>query len=335
MRISNATVVCFLLVASLGRVSGSGDIGAVEIPTGSSWTYSYNETVHGSSETHLSIDGTWRYSCLGLADAVTGSNGSQAVEFYSVVKANVSGTVVEYDYFGHLLQITVAGTLKAFEYSYYDLESGLPISVTTNRVLDVRNSEPVYGHSTLIYSEEHNQTNYTSVRTSPPDLATYTDFSSLIPGTNWTVEYSGFANSTGVEGTKYVSNSSMLDETINYTYIGQESVKVAAGTFDCSKIRHADQDYNVTEWYCPEIGSYAKIVTSTTGDETVNSLISYHLEEETVSDGAIEKHDLTMLLLSGVLAVSVVAVTVALYLWKRKRPPVSQTAPQPEEMKLG
>ena len=330
----NATIVCLVLVASLGSLRiGANPVG-VEIPTGSTWTYTYNETLYEPGQTDLSIDGTWTYTCLGLADMVIGDNDSKSVGFYSSLKANVSGTVVEHNFFGNPSSTPAVGTLKSFERVYYDLVSGLPIASITDRVLEVREGRQATVR-TLIYYDEHNQTNYTSVRTTPADLVIHSDYSDLAPGTSWAVEYSGFTNSTGVEGTKYYSHSSKFNETINYTYVGQENVIVVAGKFNCSKIRHAYQDANVTEWYCPELGGYAKIVSSTTGDEIVNSLISYHLENEVVPIGANELHDPAIVVLSYGAVASVVVATVVLHLWKQKQPPASQTMPQLNGKKVG
>jgi len=329
-----AIIVCVLLVASLGSANSVGNTEEIQIPTGSIWTYRYNETLNVPGSANLELEGIQTQWCRGLFDMVIGGNDSQAVEFWTSLIANVTGSVAQQNPFGATSWVTANGKLKISEHDYYDLHSGTLVNSDANTILDVRDGSGTTAHSVL-YHDEHNETNYTSIIVSPPGLTVYSNSGNPVPGTNWTIEYFGFSNLEGVNGTRPFSYSFELHEKVCYTYVGPENVTVPAGSFDCRKIVYEYQGSQMMEWYCPELEGYAKITSSTSGDYIVNSLVSCHLEHEVIGRETNARYDPAILVIAVVLATAVVLTTVMLYLWKKKRPIAPQGMPQPIEKEVG
>lgn len=329
MRMAGALATCMLLVAVVAY-SDAADADSYYLPTGSKWKYWYNETVTVPRALYLSIDGIWKYECWGLTNLDFPGSGPEVLLFYSSIKADVTGRMAEYiPFFGTYWWMDVAGELTITELEYYDLETGMPVRTVLDEKLDITASTDP--RNSLMYYEEHNETNYTSVSIHPPDIDVYQEDSSPTPGTEWTVVYLGTVTVEGIENnTDPFSRAYDLHAHVNYTYVEDEDIDVPAGSFACRKIHSVYADADVTEWYSPEAEGNARMSASSEGDEVVCSLVAYDLHEERVggNGGGL---DVVILAAAAVAVIGAVVGTLALYLWKQKRPPAPQNLPAPTE----
>lgn len=297
------------------------------IPTGSEWLYSYREDVVEPGVLMLSANGTMRQSCLGLGTLNASGEGPELLLYESTTMANLDGTVAVFDPSQGMIWIEVSGELTISELDYYDPYTMEPRYLLLNqemRVVQWGSTSP------LLYYEEHNFTCYSDVITLPASIGFDVEAADLSSPTNWTVVYSGNVSINGYEDYEEFSRSISLLAHVNKTYVGNETVDVPAGRYECMRILSDYLDADVTEWYSSVVGAPVKISTALEGDLTVCSLTEYELKQETLSANG---DDFVMrILFAGVaVAVAALAVTIAFYIRRRRKPPVDQITSIPEE----
>jgi len=335
LRYAGVLVACLLVLAFTAQAEtvGGEDI---NIPSGSVWKYTYNESAREPESYYLSLGGTLTRECLGLTTLNLSGEGPEVVLFYSTTVADVDGRVALWNFvLDTYYWQDVSGRLEITELEYFDPQSGMPVRSVVNYELDVGGGT---AGQPLLYYEEHNDTYYSSVSIQPSDLRLEEGSGNLTPLTNWTVVYSGTASVEGFEGNQYFSRSVDIHAHVNQTFIGNETVVVPAGSLECRKVVSDYADSSVVEWYSPVAKGNAKVTISYKYevDNIILSLVEYELHEEIIST---EQDGLDMvILLAIVVAVSVAVVaTLAFYLHRQRgRPPVDpdQNMP-PDERKEG
>jgi len=323
LRYAGALAACLLVLIVVAQPEPV-DADDITIPSGSVWTYSYNETASDPESYYLSLNGTLRRECLGLTTLNLSGEGPEVVLFYSTTVAYLDGRWAVYNSWQE-----VSGTLQTTELEYFDPQTGMPVRSVTNYELDIRQwgvAQP------LVYFKEHNETHYSSVSIQPSDLRLDEGFGNLTPFTNWTVVYSGTASVEGYEDNQNFSRSFDIHAHVNQTFIGNETVVVPAGSLACRKVISDYADSSVVEWYSPAAKGNARVTISYRSevDNTVLSLVEYELHEEGISIG---QNGLDVgILLAIVAAVTVaVAATLVFYLRRPRRPPSQQDQSMPAD----
>lgn len=286
----------------------SGQDGTI-IPTDSVWIYAYTEYA-GELDVWLSFTGTWTYRCLGDLKITVGSDSVTVVEYYSSVVTNITGT-----WYGD----NVRGEWTLFEHEYYELSTGEIIQTVQDTKTDIRQDVPY--PSSLFYLDEHNVTNYTDIVIDPPGILDSYFMGELDPGTRWTVHEHAASDSSGVNGTWQYSYSYDIHRTTDYTYLGNESVSVPAGIFECMKTTAVSDDVEVVEWYCPEVHGRVMTWSTTSFGNASLHMTSYALDYEVIGEGGGSGRSDLYLISATLVAVGTVAAVTMVYRWKTRQPP--------------
>jgi hypothetical protein len=326
-----AVFACILLALPLLPMISARAAGTVELPIGSLWLYEYSERLDatvsrtgGPVDAHLTISGTRRVECTGLSDSVVGSS-PQTLQFHTSIRANISGQVVVWYRFpgGSSSQSRSAeGTLRITSDDFYNLTTGFLERSVYDQELDVRSAIGIgFPTESMIYYSEHNETKYTKLELNSFGKNIDPGYGNLVPGDDWTIVYQGQCNTTGVIQTSPFSFSGGVNETLHYTYIGELSITVPAGVFECKVLQSAGDGYNTTEWYDPAVEDNVKVVSSAENDTVTSSLMSYTLNHKLQSVDESPPFNLTFFIMAAVVAVSATILIPLVYLWATRRSP--------------
>lgn len=307
-------VATALTLTAVWAVPVVNDVSAGESTTFTegTWTYSYNETISEYGVTSLGISGTMRLMSLGIDDITKDGITIEALTFYQSVRANVTGYMHTQPPFPQ--RVDVVGTYAVTEYDYFDQETGEALRSDVDQSLSLKNAIDV--RLTVMYYQERNVTDFTSVVASPEDYAAKMYLGLLSPGSRWTVEYHGISNSSGVDGQRPFEHTYVLNETENCTYVGKESVDVAAGSYDCFKVRYQYPDYSATTWISSKVGADVRTeVFVAAGHQVTTTLLWYDIGRNGAEDAS-----LSWVAMGAALAVATIAIVVLVVYITRKRP---------------
>jgi len=301
LRVTKASmlIAAFMLLASTIPCAGQS-----EDPIGGEWVYSFNDDYYG-----MVFSGTWTLSCERIVKSPLGDPQMDVVEYHSLLVATGSDSTAMASY---------EGTMTMSEEMYYDAETSDAVGYISNQHMDMRF---VTGNATSEYRfDERNETVYT------PPGGSGTEPTAMNAGDSWTETYTKVSNSSGYEDGGYYSEESTWTETLEFTYLGLETVSVPAGVFQCDKIEIVASDGVVeTYWYSVEVSSQVKIEDEyESGEIMTYELASYSLERNP-SGGTVEMgSDLFMVAFCSFIVATVVAVVCASNIVKERRPPTRE-----------
>ena len=293
-----APIAALLIV--VGTISFSvPSAGQTDEQIGSEWVYSLTNEYLGA----VHYTGNWTFSSERIVNSTIGDTQKEATLYHSLIVAN--GSAAENTH-------TYNWTMIISDDLYYDLDTSNLIGYLSYRHYEEHNEsgEIILEHSL----DELNETKYT------PPGGSGTEPSALEAGDNWTKTYTKVSNVSGYEGGKYFEEEFTVSETLEYTFIGFETITVPAGVFSCSKFEITSSDGTIeTSWYASEISGYAKIEDAYQPfDVTTYELTAYHQFEIDSESGTIEMgSDLFIGAFFVFIAATVIAAAYASIIVKR------------------
>jgi len=271
---------------------------------GSEWVYSFQEELLGVVE----YTGNWTYSCVRIVDSPLGDTQQKVAEYHSTL-------VISYDRSSGSAPSGYSWTLILSEDQYYDIETSELIGSISNEHIEERHGS---GNNISTYSyDERNETVCT------PPGGSGTEPAAIAPGDTWTKAYTKVSNVSGYEDGVYFAKEFTWTETLEFTYIGSETLSVPAGIFSCNKYEIAFSDGETeTAWWAPDISGYAKIEDAYGSNDVLTyELKSYRLESGS-GGGTVEMGpDWFIASFFTFVAVTVVAAAYASTIVKGKKKP--------------
>lgn len=319
---SSVIVVCIVLAALLAAVPRVGAAAESSGPPLSVWVYSYVEETEDYTM-DLSTNGSMKVACDGLVDIHWIDGMVETVQMTTTIETDIEGWVREYDPFLGWSARDVWGTYDMKVAAYYDAGSGVILRSVLDEALSLKTDDGGGQMRSVVYYEEHNETDYSGFYTDPPGFSQFDIVYGTEPGTEWSEGYRAVSEVSGLDGW-YPFNESWDREVLNnYTHIHSETLTTPVGDLMCILIHHDSGSENVTEWYCRDVHANAKIRTFYDEGEMVCVLQSYDPGEPAPGDdddGNDEDKSLGAWLIPAVsVPIVAVAAAVTFFVLTRRR----------------
>lgn len=268
-------------------------------PVGSEWVFSFTDEYYG-----MVFSGSWTSSCEEVMESPIGYAHQEVVRYHSLLVASGYGTSLRVDY---------EGTMMMSEDTYTDAETSETVGYVSNQHIDMR-----FESDNEVTEYEFNERNVTLYAPVGGYGAEPTDISA---GDSWSKTYTKVSNASGNEDKAFFSGENIWTETIEYTFLGFETISVTAGTFQCSKYELSSYDGTVeTAWYSSEVDSYAKIVDEyESGEVATYELSSYRIGKSSGGATVQMGSDLFLAGLGIFVAATAIAAVYAFGIEKKQR----------------
>jgi hypothetical protein len=293
-------VGCLLVLSILCTVATGGTGESDEYEAGDEWTYDLEMTMDT-----IMLSGSATYSFEGL------SKKSVAGYSYDTYEMKGHGTMT---ISGEIEGFSVGGTATLNGIDSIDREN-LDVVVSDSN-LSMTISTTVNGSPMSMQFWEHGVNTY-----SPPG-GVGEEPANPKEGVSWTMSRTLHSETMTSEDGIITTDSASYSETITYTYMGEKSITVPAGTFKCDVIQEDDGDSITTSWYNAKVGAEVKSVYQSGSSESGTMVLKSFRYTPSSSGG----FPLSMALVSAGFAVAVVVVVVVIWILLKRRP--KSQAPQ-------
>jgi len=246
-----SVVVCWVLVI----VFGASDAEAIsdEYEAGDNWIYDCTMNIDT-----MVLSGLVTESFEGLSTKSVGGY------IYTTYEMKTHGVLA---ISGSFEGFVVSGSASITDIDSVDTESLNKVVSDVNLSMTI--SVTILGIPVTVEAWEHNVTTY-----SPPGgLGDEPDCP--FEGQSWTKSYTVHYESTSCFDGDISSTSGSVSETVTYTYLGEKSMTVPAGTFFCDVIQQDHGEGISTDWYNSTVGMQVKSAYEEGSNSGTMLLMSY------------------------------------------------------------
>jgi len=290
---------------------------ATETPKGSTWRYNYVDIYQG-----MTFVGSMRVTCTGTTTVTLLNQQYNAICYHTTLFANYTRDV-------HSSSNWISGSMDSSSDDYYDIQTNEEIGFLSYTNISVVSQQ--YLIPSIYYSERNE-----SILTPPGGIGS--EPSELIEGMNWGIQYVAKYDLTWTDAPPAINRTLSSEKTgtiqdnVTYTYVGERQIDVWAGNFACDVVKgnHTDGTVN-TAWLCNETFEPVKVEYNySSGEHVIYTLQDYSYTPKTA---APDSQSPDLLLLGAVVAIVVLGVILAtfIFLRKKKSPPKSLDEMKPEQ----